>query len=134
MCFTLSLPRNCKYEIFLFLLRQFIVDSIEFNDSINVVQCINDKTLFLIHRDSSQYSAVCAYKIKDIKTMFSKGKFMAPVTVETSFVKWVMYSGDVPDPRPGAVSLLFSNSVQHLFYNTDCQSSLTFTLFSIIVH
>ncbi len=96
VCFTLSLPRNCKYEIFLFLLRQFIVDSIEFNDSVNVVQCINDKTLFLIHRDSSQYSAVCAYKIKDIKTMFSKGKFMAPVTVETSFVKWVMYSGDVP--------------------------------------
>ncbi|KAF4117765.1 semaphorin-4E [Onychostoma macrolepis] len=52
--------------------------------------------------DSTQYSAVCAYKIEDVKAVFSKGKFKAPVTVETSFVKWVMYSGDVPDPRPGA--------------------------------
>ncbi|XP_043088330.1 semaphorin-4E isoform X2 [Puntigrus tetrazona] len=58
--------------------------------------------VFTPQLDSSQYSAVCAYKIEDIKTVFSKGKFKAPVTVETSFVKWVMYSGDVPDPRPGA--------------------------------
>ncbi|KAI2667910.1 Semaphorin-4E [Labeo rohita] len=56
----------------------------------------------LVPGDSSQYSAVCAYKIDDIKTVFSKGKFKAPVPVETSFVKWVMYSGDVPNPRPGA--------------------------------
>ncbi|XP_042567690.1 semaphorin-4E-like [Cyprinus carpio] len=58
--------------------------------------------VFTSQLDSFQYSAVCAYKIEDIQTVFSKGKFKAPVTVETSFVKWVMYSGDVPDPRPGA--------------------------------
>ncbi|KAK2900498.1 hypothetical protein Q8A67_008613 [Cirrhinus molitorella] len=58
--------------------------------------------VFTPQLDSSQYSAVCAYKIEDIKTVFSKGKFKTPVTVETSFVKWVMYSGDIPDPRPGA--------------------------------
>uniref|UniRef100_A0A672KGY7 Semaphorin-4E-like n=1 Tax=Sinocyclocheilus grahami TaxID=75366 RepID=A0A672KGY7_SINGR len=58
--------------------------------------------VFTPQLDSSQYSAVCAYKIEDIKTVFSKGKFKAPVPVETSFVKWVMYSADVPDPRPGA--------------------------------
>ncbi|XP_016430873.1 semaphorin-4E-like [Sinocyclocheilus rhinocerous] len=58
--------------------------------------------LFTPQLDSSQYSAVCAYKIEDIQTVFSKGKFKAPVPVETSFVKWLMYSGDVPDPRPGA--------------------------------
>lgn len=125
----LSLPHNCKFEIFF-----FIVDSIQFNNSVDVEQFINYETLFLINRDSSQYSAVCAYKIEDIKSVFSKGKFMAPYTIETSFVKWLMYSGDVPDPRPGAVSLLFSNSVQHSFNNTDSQSSLTFTLFSITVH
>ncbi|XP_059419109.1 semaphorin-4E-like [Carassius carassius] len=58
--------------------------------------------VFTPQLESSQYSAVCAYKIEDIQTVFSKGKFKAPVTIETSFVKWVMYSGDVPDPRPGA--------------------------------
>lgn len=78
--------------------------------------------LCVIDRDSSEYSAVCAYKIEDIKTVFSKSKFKTPVTVETSFVKWVMYSGELPDPRPGAVSLLFNNSVRHSFNNTDFQS------------
>ncbi|XP_067308830.1 semaphorin-4E [Pseudorasbora parva] len=58
--------------------------------------------VFTLQLDSSQYSAVCAYKIEDIKTVFSKSKFKAPVTVETSFVKWVMYSAELPDPRPGA--------------------------------
>lgn len=90
--------------------------------------------LFLIDRDSSEYSAVCAYKIEDIKTVFSNSKFKTPVTVATSFVKWVMYSGEVPDPRPGAVSLLFNNSVQHLFNNTDYQSSVTFSLLLTKVH
>lgn len=90
--------------------------------------------LCLIDRDSSEYSAVCAYKIEDIKTVFSKSKFKTPVTVETSFVKWVMYSGELPDPRPGAVSLLFNNSIWHLFSNTDYQSSVTFSLLLTKVH
>ncbi|XP_051722221.1 semaphorin-4E isoform X2 [Ctenopharyngodon idella] len=70
--------------------------------------CQDDSTtcifyaVFTLQLDSSEYSAVCAYKIEDIKTVFSKSKFKTPVTVETSFVKWVMYSGELPDPRPGA--------------------------------
>lgn len=55
-------------------------------------------------RDTSDLSAVCVYRVSDISRVFAEGKYKTPVTVETSFVKWVMYSGDVPDPRPGAVS------------------------------
>ncbi|XDV28103.1 hypothetical protein PO909_031492, partial [Leuciscus waleckii] len=58
--------------------------------------------VFTLQLDSAQYSAVCAYKIEDIKTVFSESKFKAPFTVETSFVKWAMYSTELPDPRPGA--------------------------------
>lgn len=56
-------------------------------------------------RDTSDLSAVCAYRVSDISKVFAEGKYKTPVPVETSFVKWVMYSGDVPVPRPGAVSL-----------------------------
>uniref|UniRef100_A0A671TLH3 Si:ch211-129c21.1 n=1 Tax=Sparus aurata TaxID=8175 RepID=A0A671TLH3_SPAAU len=50
----------------------------------------------------SQVSAVCAYRVSDIRDIFNEGKFKTPVAVETSHVKWVMYTGDVPVPRPGA--------------------------------
>lgn len=56
-------------------------------------------------RDTSDLSAVCAYRVSDISRVFAEGKYKTPVPVETSFVKWVMYSGEVPIPRPGAVSL-----------------------------
>ncbi|XP_056598837.1 semaphorin-4E isoform X1 [Triplophysa dalaica] len=58
--------------------------------------------VFTPQSDSSQSSAVCAYGIEDIKAVFSKGKFKVPVKVETSFVKWLVYTSDLPDPRPGA--------------------------------
>ncbi|XP_035277544.1 semaphorin-4E-like isoform X2 [Anguilla anguilla] len=48
------------------------------------------------------HSAVCAYNVFEIGDVFSHGKFKTPVTVATSFVKWVMYSEDLPEPRPGA--------------------------------
>ncbi|XP_061775739.1 semaphorin-4E [Nerophis ophidion] len=51
--------------------------------------------------DTSQLSAVCSYRVGDISKVFAEGKFKTPVAVET-FIKWVMYSGDVPVPRPGA--------------------------------
>ncbi|XP_061878164.1 semaphorin-4E [Entelurus aequoreus] len=51
--------------------------------------------------DTSHLSAVCAYRVADITKVFAEGKFKTPVAVET-FIKWVMYSGDVPVPRPGA--------------------------------
>ncbi|KAI4871750.1 hypothetical protein NFI96_029491 [Prochilodus magdalenae] len=58
--------------------------------------------VFTPQSHTSQYSAVCAYRLADIRQVFSEGKFKTPVPVETSFVKWVMYSGEVPSPRPGA--------------------------------
>lgn len=58
--------------------------------------------IFTPQSDSSDLSAVCAYRVSDISRVFAEGKFKTPVPVETSFVKWVMYSGDVPVPRPGA--------------------------------
>ncbi|KAM9349295.1 semaphorin-4E [Symphorus nematophorus] len=58
--------------------------------------------VFTPQSDTSDLSAVCAYRVSDISRVFAEGKYKSPVTVETSFVKWVMYSGDVPVPRPGA--------------------------------
>ncbi|XP_068605383.1 semaphorin-4E [Brachionichthys hirsutus] len=51
---------------------------------------------------TSDLSAVCAYCASDISRVFAEGKYKTPVTIGTSVVKWVMYSGDVPVPRPGA--------------------------------
>ncbi|KAM9322730.1 semaphorin-4E-like [Pholidichthys leucotaenia] len=59
-------------------------------------------SIFTPQSDTSKMSAVCAYRVSDISRVFAEGKYKIPVTVETSFVKWVMYSGDVPFPRPGA--------------------------------
>ncbi|XP_061593769.1 semaphorin-4E isoform X2 [Cololabis saira] len=50
----------------------------------------------------SQVSAVCAYSVSAIRDIFNEGKFKTPVAVETSYVKWVMHTGEVPVPRPGA--------------------------------
>ncbi|KAI7791369.1 semaphorin-4E [Triplophysa rosa] len=50
---------------------------------------------------TDQTSAICAYNVTDISEVFSRGKFKTPVTVETSDVKWVTYSGEIPVPRPG---------------------------------
>ncbi|XP_051893710.1 semaphorin-4D isoform X2 [Pristis pectinata] len=47
-------------------------------------------------------SAVCAFGMSKIQEVFNAGKFKSPITVEQSRVKWVMYSGTVPVPRPGA--------------------------------
>uniref|UniRef100_A0AAX7UDZ4 Semaphorin-1A n=1 Tax=Astatotilapia calliptera TaxID=8154 RepID=A0AAX7UDZ4_ASTCA len=59
-------------------------------------------TVFTAQLDTSDLSAVCAYRVSDISRVFAEGKYKTPVPVETSFVKWVMYSGEVPIPRPGA--------------------------------
>lgn len=58
-------------------------------------------TIFTPQSGLSQVSAVCAYKVSDIRHIFMEGKFKTPVAVETSHVKWVMYTGEVPVPRPG---------------------------------
>lgn len=61
--------------------------------------------LFCVSRSLSQKSAVCAYSVSAIRDIFNEGKFKTPVAVETSHIKWVMYTGEVPVPRPGAVRL-----------------------------
>ncbi|KAM6920403.1 semaphorin-4E [Lycodopsis pacificus] len=58
--------------------------------------------VFTPQSGTSDLSAVCAYRVSDISRVFAEGKYKTPVPVETSFVKWVMYSGDVPVPRPGS--------------------------------
>ncbi|KAM6962603.1 semaphorin-4E-like [Aplochiton taeniatus] len=58
--------------------------------------------VFTPQSSSSDMSAVCAYSVSAIGDVFDEGKFKTPVTVETSHVKWVMYSGEPPLPRPGA--------------------------------
>ncbi|XP_029308686.1 semaphorin-4E [Cottoperca gobio] len=58
--------------------------------------------VFTPQSDTSDLSAVCAYRVSDISKVFAEGKYKTAVPVETSFVKWVMYSGEVPVPRPGA--------------------------------
>lgn len=67
--------------------------------------CSHSVCVIVCVRETSDLSAVCAYRVSDVSKVFAEGKYKTPVTVETSFVKWVMYSGDVPVPRPGAVSL-----------------------------
>ncbi|CAL8254529.1 unnamed protein product [Merluccius merluccius] len=58
--------------------------------------------VFTPQSGSSRMSAVCAYSVVAIREVFNEGKFKTPVAVETSHVKWVMYSGELPVPRPGA--------------------------------
>ncbi|KAK2868463.1 hypothetical protein Q7C36_000334 [Tachysurus vachellii] len=52
-------------------------------------------------KDMPEYSAVCAYRIQDIREVFSEGKFKT-LHNDISLNKWVTYYGPVPDPRPGA--------------------------------
>uniref|UniRef100_A0A8C8EC46 Sema domain-containing protein n=1 Tax=Otus sunia TaxID=257818 RepID=A0A8C8EC46_9STRI len=60
-------------------------------------------------------SAVCAQSMKNIQEVFSKGSYKGPVTVDHSPVKWMVYRGEVPVPRPGACIDNFARSVG---YNT----------------
>uniref|UniRef100_A0A672UY54 Sema domain-containing protein n=1 Tax=Strigops habroptila TaxID=2489341 RepID=A0A672UY54_STRHB len=60
-------------------------------------------------------SAVCAYSMKTIQEVFSKGSYKGPVTVQHSPVKWMVYRGEVPVPRPGAC---IDNSARSMGYNT----------------
>lgn len=100
------------------------------------------KDFLCVFRDSSDRSAVCAYRVSDISRVFAEGKYKSPVPVETSFVKWVMYSGDVPVPRPGAVSppnlsvLLLrtkQNLKRRLFYELPSRKLIPFVLFDSVV-
>ncbi|KAF5897301.1 semaphorin-4E-like isoform X1, partial [Clarias magur] len=55
--------------------------------------------VFSPQTDMLQYSAVCAYRIQDIREVFSRSNYK---TMDASNSQWVTYNGDVPQPRPGA--------------------------------
>ncbi|XP_060934882.1 semaphorin-4E-like [Limanda limanda] len=50
----------------------------------------------------SQVSAVFAYNVSIMRNIFNEGKFKTSIFAYNSHVKWVMYTGEVPVPRPGA--------------------------------
>ncbi|MEQ2313858.1 hypothetical protein AMECASPLE_006176 [Ameca splendens] len=58
--------------------------------------------IFTPQSHTPKMSVVCAYHMSDISKVFSEGKYKTPASVETSFIKWVIFSGEVPAPRPGA--------------------------------
>ncbi|XP_007072105.1 semaphorin-4E isoform X1 [Chelonia mydas] len=60
-------------------------------------------------------SAVCAFSMKTVQEVFAKGNYKGPVTVEHSHVKWMVFTGEVPLPRPGACIDNFARSIG---YNT----------------
>ncbi|XP_019465624.1 semaphorin-4D-like [Meleagris gallopavo] len=60
-------------------------------------------------------SAVCAYSMASIREAFSKGSYRGPITVEHSHVRWMVFRGEVPVPRPGAC---IDNFARNLGYNT----------------
>ncbi|GAA6103508.1 semaphorin-4E-like, partial [Tachysurus ichikawai] len=57
--------------------------------------------VFIPQGEMPEYSAVCAYRIQDIREVFSKGKFKT-LYRDNLYDKWVTYNRPVPDPRPGA--------------------------------
>lgn len=61
---------------------------------------------FFLLRGRLDTSAVCAYSMASIREAFSKGSYRGPITVEHSHVRWMVFRGEVPVPRPGAVNTI----------------------------
>ncbi|XP_047662432.1 semaphorin-4E-like isoform X2 [Tachysurus fulvidraco] len=57
--------------------------------------------VFTPQGEMPEYSAVCAYRIQDIRDVFSKGQFKV-LNSDALLRKSVTYDGPLPDPRPGA--------------------------------
>ncbi|XP_062888796.1 semaphorin-4E-like [Mobula hypostoma] len=96
-----------------FLKASLICSAPEINFPFNIVQDVfvlraanwRDNIFYAVFTPQwgkQDMSAVCAFGMSKIQEVFNEGKFKAPVTVEQSRIKWVMYSGTVPVPRPGA--------------------------------
>ncbi|KAL4608113.1 semaphorin-4E-like [Arapaima gigas] len=58
--------------------------------------------VFTSQSGSADLSAVCAYNVEDVSQIFSTGSFKTPVSVESYYTKWILYSRELPVPRPGA--------------------------------
>ncbi|XP_046731789.1 semaphorin-4E-like isoform X2 [Silurus meridionalis] len=57
--------------------------------------------VFTSQSDMLQFSALCTYRINDIRKVYSEGKFKT-LHIDGNFSKWMTYLGELPDPRPGA--------------------------------
>uniref|UniRef100_A0A8C5SEN8 Semaphorin-4E n=1 Tax=Laticauda laticaudata TaxID=8630 RepID=A0A8C5SEN8_LATLA len=79
------------------------------------VRFIAEFYIVLYLRGKLDISAVCAFQMETIQDIFLKGSFKDPVALENSHMKWVMYRGDVPTPRPGACANV---SALHLGYTS----------------
>lgn len=105
MSFTLSSPLNRKFCLFfvqgLFFFFFYTYISIVY---LNALIRSAHSCVCVCRSSTDQSSAVCAFNANDISEVFSRGKFKTEVSVEMSDVKWVMYNGEIPVPRPGAVS------------------------------
>ncbi|OXB73141.1 UNVERIFIED_CONTAM: hypothetical protein H355_012066 [Colinus virginianus] len=80
-----------------------------------LLECIVVQEIPDVSRGRLDISAVCAYSMTDIQEAFSKGNYKGPVTVEHSHVKWMVFRGEVPVPRPGAC---IDNFARSMGYNT----------------
>ncbi|XP_043577324.1 semaphorin-4E-like isoform X1 [Chiloscyllium plagiosum] len=58
--------------------------------------------VFISQWGKQDISAICAFSMEKIQEVFNEGKYKSHVMVEQSEMKWVMYRGTVPSPRPGA--------------------------------
>uniref|UniRef100_A0A8C8VIY1 Semaphorin-4E n=1 Tax=Pelusios castaneus TaxID=367368 RepID=A0A8C8VIY1_9SAUR len=95
----------------------------ESNFQFNIVQDVfllkttdwRETIFYGIFTQQLDISAVCAFSMKSVQEVFAKGNYKEPVTVEHSHVKWVMFRGEVPFPRPGACIDNFARSIG---YNT----------------
>ncbi|XP_036817452.1 semaphorin-4E-like [Oncorhynchus mykiss] len=59
---------------------------------------------------TSDLSTVCAFSVVDIGKVFSEGRYMTPVTMESE-TRWVTHTGEEPVPRPGTC---MTNAVRDL--------------------
>uniref|UniRef100_A0AAZ3NR79 Sema domain-containing protein n=1 Tax=Oncorhynchus tshawytscha TaxID=74940 RepID=A0AAZ3NR79_ONCTS len=59
---------------------------------------------------TSDLSTVCAFSVADIGKVFSEGRYMTPVTMESE-TRWVTHTGEEPVPRPGTC---MTNAVRDL--------------------
>uniref|UniRef100_A0A8C9F959 Sema domain-containing protein n=1 Tax=Pavo cristatus TaxID=9049 RepID=A0A8C9F959_PAVCR len=74
-----------------------------------------DSIFYGIFSQQLDVSAVCAYSMASVREAFSKGSYRGPVAVEHSHVRWMVFRGEVPVPRPGAC---IDNLARSMGYNT----------------
>ncbi|XP_029472889.1 semaphorin-4D-like [Rhinatrema bivittatum] len=65
--------------------------------------------VFTAHLNNIGMSAVCAYSLASIEEVFATGKYMQSFVTDHKEIKYVPYSGNIPEPRPGMCINSFDN-------------------------